>query len=196
MPVNAPLQASITWRVQFAVGTAICLAVVAYRWTLLQVTNRSTARRCLNCLAACCPRQVAAAVCSAARRLVAILDALASLQPVLRIRAPAGEQGVEGGAARRGRAACAEGGEHGAGSAGVQQTCRPPACLACLAMAPCIPPATRHFLPLPHTPGLACALMEQLRPHRHFGDTDPMSLSISTHYPCRCERTTASRSTS
>lgn len=30
-------QASITWRVQFAVGTAICLAVVAYRWTLLQV---------------------------------------------------------------------------------------------------------------------------------------------------------------
>lgn len=32
------LQANITWRVQFAVGTAICLAVVVYRWTLLQVT--------------------------------------------------------------------------------------------------------------------------------------------------------------
>lgn len=53
----APMQAGITWRVQFAVGTAICLAVVAYRWTLLQVSRR---RSCLVC---CTARSAAAASC-------------------------------------------------------------------------------------------------------------------------------------
>jgi MFS family permease len=38
-------QASITWRVQFAVGTAICLGVVAYRWTLLQESKVWKAER-------------------------------------------------------------------------------------------------------------------------------------------------------
>lgn len=53
----APMQAGITWRVQFAVGTAICLAVVAYRWTLLQVSGW---RSCLVCRTA---RSGAAAIC-------------------------------------------------------------------------------------------------------------------------------------
>ncbi|KAI7844838.1 hypothetical protein COHA_001492 [Chlorella ohadii] len=40
-----PQQANITWRVQFAVGTAICLAVVVYRWTLLQESKVWKAER-------------------------------------------------------------------------------------------------------------------------------------------------------
>lgn len=31
-----PAQAEVTWRVQFAVGTAICLGLTIYRWMLLQ----------------------------------------------------------------------------------------------------------------------------------------------------------------
>lgn len=31
-------QAEITWRVQFAVGAAICLGLTVYRWTLLQAS--------------------------------------------------------------------------------------------------------------------------------------------------------------
>lgn len=43
-------QAEITWRVQFAVGTAICLALVAYRWTLLKA--RTHGAGALACAAA------------------------------------------------------------------------------------------------------------------------------------------------
>lgn len=37
-PTPPNQQAEITWRVQFAVGTAICLALTVYRWTLLQAS--------------------------------------------------------------------------------------------------------------------------------------------------------------
>ncbi|PRW58781.1 proton phosphate symporter [Chlorella sorokiniana] len=40
-----PKQAEITWRVQFGVGTAVCLGLTAFRWTLLQESKVWSAER-------------------------------------------------------------------------------------------------------------------------------------------------------
>lgn len=48
-PSVSASQAEVTWRVQFAVGTAIALALVAYRWTLLQAGPPPQQLPC------CCP---------------------------------------------------------------------------------------------------------------------------------------------